>query len=144
MHSKVYNCSDNGYVPGQSYLYLYLPRLIADVKKYVSHSDLHTPEPKDEKWDDFIPDLWDTRLPHFRQRGYVYSRGSPSPDIKRRGLGAQEGTGTSSEILNELIHYSSETNLLVLGDQDVPSDSTVSTPEFSPVKQPPDRQSRSR
>lgn len=124
-------------------LSLYLPRLIDDVKKNVSHSDLTTPEPKDEKWDDFIPDLWDSRLPHFRQRGYVYSRGSPSPDVKRRGLGAtQEGTGASSEILNELIHYSSETNLLALDDQDVPSDSTVPTPDYTPVKQPPERQSR--
>ena len=112
----------------------------------MSHSDLRTPEPRETKWDDFIPDLWDSQLPHFRHRGYVYSKGSPSPDIKHRGLGtAQEGVGTSSGILNELIHYSSETNLLELSDeQEVPSvESTVSTPELTPLKQPPQQLSRS-
>lgn len=84
-------------------------RLTVEVQKHVTHQDLQTPEPSEEKWDDFISDLWDTRLPHFRQRGYVYSS-IPSSEMESSVPQGREHK--SSEILNELIHYNSETNLL--------------------------------
>ena len=46
-----------------------LLRLITEVQAEVSHDELNTPEPKE----DFITDLWDVWLPHFRQRGDVYT-----------------------------------------------------------------------
>ena len=50
-----------------------LLRLITEVQAEVSHDELNTPEPKEDKWDDFITNLWDVWLPHFRQWGDVYT-----------------------------------------------------------------------
>lgn len=87
-----------------------LLRLITEVQAEVSHNELNTPEPKEDKWDDFIADLWDTWLPHFRQRGYVYSS-TPTHYLEAGNTPAGRGN-RSSQILSELIHYSSDTNLL--------------------------------
>ena len=79
----------------------------------VVHSDVAIPEPKEERWSDFVDDLWDRKLPHFRRKGYVYSNGPSSPVIK-----TPEETPRSSKMVNELIHYSSEINMLELMDED--------------------------
>jgi hypothetical protein len=71
------------------------------------------PEPKEERWSDFVDDLWDRKLPHFRRKGYVYSNGPSSPVVK-----TPEETPRSSKMVKELIHYSSEINMLELMDED--------------------------
>lgn len=80
----------------------------------VVRSDVTTPEPKEDKWSDFVDDLWDRKLPHFRRKGYVYSS-SPSSPVPS----AVEENPQSSKMLNELIHHSSETNLLELADEGI-------------------------
>lgn len=87
-----------------------LLRLITEVQAEVSHDELNTPEPKEDKWDDFITDLWDVWLPHFRQRGYVYT--STRTHYLEAGNSPAGRGNRSSKILSELIHYSSDTNLL--------------------------------
>ena len=87
-----------------------LLRLITEVQAEVSHDELNTPEPKEDKWDDFITDLWDVWLPHFRQRGYVYT--STRTHYLEAGNTPAGRGNRSSKILSELIHYSSDTNLL--------------------------------
>ena len=84
------------------------------------------PEPKEERWSDFVDDLWDRKLPHFRRKGYVYSNGPSSPVIK-----TPEETPRSSKMVNELIHYSSEINVLELMDES--EDATVAPSQDPPT-----------
>ena len=90
-------------------------RLVTDMQSRFSRSELVTPEPRDVRWDDFVADLWDQRLPHFRQQGFVYSKATGTPPHARL-----LGEGDQSSILNELIHYSSETNLLTIFEEEPP------------------------
>ncbi len=122
------------------------PRLISEVQKHVTQSDVPTPEAKPEMWDDFVPDFWELKLPHFRQRAYVYSRSTSTCQVGGLFLdirGALAGmldrqNSHSSEILNDLIHYSSETNLLVgdSGDENEVMSSGLPSLPPSPQKPP--------
>lgn len=90
-------------------------RLISHMQSIV-HQDVTAPESvEDNKWSDFIDDLWDRKLPHFRRKGYVYSSTPPSPE-----LGAAEENPEPSKVVEELIHYNSETNLMELADEVAP------------------------
>ena len=95
----------------------------------VVRSDMAIPEPKEERWSDFVDDLWDRKLPHFRRKGYVYSNGPSSPVIK-----TPEETPRSSKMVNELIHYSSEINVLELMDES--EDATVAPSQDPPTPEP--------
>ena len=87
------------------------------------------PEPEEEKWSDFVGDLWDHKLPHFRRKGHVYSSNPSSP----APITAEE-SAQSLKVLKDLIHYRSETNLMELADENahvlesVPPE-VASTPE---------------
>lgn len=95
----------------------------------VVRSDVAIPEPKEERWSDFVDDLWDRKLPHFRRKGYVYSNGPSSPVIK-----THEETPRSSKMVNELIHYSSEINVLELMDE--AEDATVAPSQDPTTSEP--------
>lgn len=94
--------------------------------------EITAPEPEEEKWSDFVDNLWDHKLPHFRRKGYVYSSSpsSPSPN-------ADEESHQSSKVLKDLkdlIHYSSESSITELPNEDIHMLETVplhvsSTPE---------------
>lgn len=85
--------------------------------------DVSIPEPKEERWSDFVDDLWDRKLPHFRRKGYVYSTGPSSPATK------PAESPHSSKMVNELIHYSSEVNMLEFIDEE--EGATVVPPQDS-------------
>lgn len=53
-------------------------------------------------------------MPHFRRKGYVYSS---SPQASTPS--SPEDSPKSSKMVNELIHYSSETNLPEVIDEDI-------------------------
>ena len=92
--------------------------------------DVSIPEPKEEKWSDFVDDLWDRKLPHFRRKGYVYSS-SPQPSTP----GSPESSPKSSKVVNELIHYNSETSLVEIADEEIPVMEPVS-PQVPSVPEP--------
>lgn len=96
----------------------------------MEQKEVASPEPEEE-WSDFIDQLWDSSLPYCRQGGYVH--GQPLE-------GTETPTGSysrSSEILNELIHYSSESSLselheaplLQLSPTSLPMSHSDDTPE---------------
>ncbi len=114
------------------------------MQKCVTQSDVPTPEVKPDKWDDFVPELWELKLPHFRQRGYVYSRSTSvsgaGPPLDFRGVVAgmlERETSHSSEILNDLIHYSSESNLLLVESEDENEVMSSGIPSASPSPKKP-------
>ena len=114
-------------------------RLMTEVQKNVAASDVGDSTP-DDVWDDFASDFWKTSLPHFRQRGFVYCAGPVSALVPHTG--SPELT-SSYELLNELIHYNSETNLLAaLEDQstlaihDASSSMHVSAQDKNPLEEP--------
>lgn len=102
-------------------VYTYLHRLYADIQKQIDQKEIASPEPKEE-WSDFIDQLWDSSLPYCRQGGYVH--GQPLEET-------ETPTGSysrSSEILNELIHCSSESSLLELQEAPLIQVSSSSLP----------------
>ena len=111
-------------------LYILFHRLISHMQSIVRQY-VTAPEPQESiKWCDFIDDLWDRKLPHFRRKGYVYSSNPSSPEPSS----AEEGPQTS-KVVNELINYSSETNLMELADEVAPVLESVppqvpNTPEY--------------
>lgn len=114
-----------------------LCRLINEVQVKVSHTEVTSPEPSDDKWSDFVEDLWECRLPNFRRRGYMYSSAPSSPL-----LGGAESE-QSSKILEELIRYSSETNLLDIIDEDEEMPVFDPSPPTSPPLSTPGERSPS-
>ncbi len=84
-------------------------RLITRVQRTRSHSELSSPEPIEEKWNEFISDLWDKRLQNFRRTGYNV-RTFPASNLKAPET--IDVTESYSTILNELIRFTSERNLL--------------------------------
>ena len=92
----------------------------------MSQTEFTSPEPSDDKWSDFVEDLWERRLPHFRHRGYVFSSAQSSPLLGSDGE-------HSSKILDELIHYSSETNLLEIIEDEIPVFDDPSPPSSPPL-----------
>ena len=79
------------------------------MQKDAASSDIGSAAPDENVWDDFASDLWETRLAFFRQRGVVYCA-APATNLASKADGGE--LTRSHELLNELIHYSSETNLL--------------------------------
>ena len=103
-------------------------RLVTQVQSSVSQSELLTPEPREEKWNDFIQEFWEHYLPHFRRRGYVYRTVSTSSS---HASDYPENTESNSKILDELIRCSSETNILTaFAEEEL-------TLEMSSVVEPP-------
>ena len=81
-----------------------------------------TPEPREEKWNDFIQEFWENHLPHFRRHGYVYRTVSPSAS---HASDYPENTESSSKILDELFRCSSETNILTtIAEEELTSESS--------------------
>ena len=98
----------------------------------VVRPEMTAPEPKEEKWSDFVDDLWDRKLPHFRRKGYVYS-GNPSSAPSANGESHQ-----SSKVLKDLkdlIHHSSESNIMELANEDIHMLETV-PPDVSCTPEP--------
>ena len=97
-------------------------RLVTQVQSYVSQSEMVTPEPREEKWNDFIQEFWENHLPHFRRHGYVYRTVSPSSS---HASDYPENTESSSKILDELFRCSSETNILTtIAEEELTSESS--------------------
>ena len=80
------------------------------VQATVTQSELVTPEPLEEKWNEFIPKFWDDRLPHFRHYGYIVR---PMPTTVYQPAESTEVNELySTTILDELIRENSEKNQL--------------------------------
>ena len=73
-------------------------RLTTEIQAQISRAESNTPEPKDEKWSDFVDDLWEGYLPYFN----VISNGPAFADS------FSEETDPSATILNELTQHNSE------------------------------------
>ncbi len=84
-------------------------RLITRVQRTRSQSELSTPEPIEEKWNEFISDLWEKRLQNFRRTGYNVRTFPASTSKAPETIDVTESYST---ILNELIRFTSERNLL--------------------------------
>lgn len=102
-------------------VYTYLHRLYADIQKQIDQKEIASPEPKEE-WSDFIDQLWDSSLPYCRQGGYVHGQSLEETETPTGSY------SRSSEILNELIHCSSESSLLELQEASLIQVSSPSLP----------------
>ena len=99
----------------------------------VVRPEMTAPEPKEDKWSDFVNDLWDRKLPHFRRKGYVYSS-NPSSLVP----GARGESHQSSKVLKDLkdlILCSSESNIIELANEDIHVLETV-PPDVSNTPEP--------
>lgn len=109
---------------------------MTEVQKNAAASDVGD-SISDDVWDDFASDFWKTSLPHFRQRGFVYYADPVSAYEPHTG---NPELARSYELLNELIHYNSETNLLAtLEDQStpaIPDSMHVSAQDKRPLEEP--------
>ncbi len=89
---------------------LSLCRLITRVQITCSQSKLTTPQPVEEKWNEFISDFWEERLPNFRRAGYNVRTFTASSAAKPPET--IDVTESYSALRNELIQFTSERNLL--------------------------------
>ena len=99
----------------------------------VVRPEMTAPEPKEEKWSDFVNDLWDRKLPHFRRKGYVYSS-NPSSSVPSASGESHQSSKVLKD-LKDLIHYSSESNIMELANEDIHMLETL-PPDVSSTPEP--------